>query len=77
MEDSQFWTTWTKAELWGQKKSVSLHHQTKRNTAMFTLFILGLCFWIVYLTFQIGITMIGFIFSLFGVGEFLSDLLDE
>ena len=59
------------------KKAVLLHHQTKRITAMFTLLILGLCFWIVYLIFQIGIAMIGFIFSLFGVGEFLSDLLDE
>lgn len=44
---------------------------------MFTLLILGLCFWIVYLIFQIGVTLVGFIFSLFGVGEFLSDLLDE
>lgn len=40
---------------------------------MFTLLLFGLCFWILYLVFQIGITLISIILSIFGLGDFFDD----
>lgn len=48
-----------------------------KYTAMFTLIFFGLICWIFYLLFSIFGSAVVIIFSLFGVGEFLSDLLDE
>lgn len=33
---------------------------------MFTPIIFGLCFWIMYLIFQLGITLISFVFNIIG-----------
>lgn len=40
---------------------------------MFTFLLFGLCIWILYLVFQIGITLISIILSIFGLGDLFDD----